>query len=114
MTMGDEDDPMHPYTVVVNNEGQYTIWPAWREMPRGWVSAGFEGTQRACLERVKQLWTESGNKSAQQAPSDRRVAQGNTDVGRQRLCKWSLLALSDRQSSLRRLRDQPPLLASAA
>jgi MbtH protein len=32
--------------VVVNHEEQYSIWPADREIPRGWNEVGFSGSKR--------------------------------------------------------------------
>ncbi|MEP7219580.1 MAG: MbtH family NRPS accessory protein [Bacteroidota bacterium] len=51
-----EDDNV--YTVVVNHEEQYSIWPADREMPLGWKSVGTTGTKRECLKLIEELWTD--------------------------------------------------------
>jgi len=53
----DEDDET-TYAVVVNHEEQYSIWPAGRELPAGWRSAGFEGTKADCLAHVEAVWTD--------------------------------------------------------
>lgn len=46
------------YKVVVNHEEQYSIWPQYKEIPRGWKSAGKEGTKKECLEYINQVWTD--------------------------------------------------------
>jgi MbtH protein len=46
------------YTVVVNHEEQYSIWPADREIPLGWKSAGKAGTKQECLDYIKEVWTD--------------------------------------------------------
>jgi MbtH protein len=46
------------YTVVVNHEEQYSIWPADRELPLGWQSAGKSGPKAECLEHIKEVWTD--------------------------------------------------------
>ena len=46
------------YTVVVNHEEQYSIWPADREMPLGWKDAGKTGPKADCLAFVKEVWTD--------------------------------------------------------
>lgn len=51
MTAGD-------FTVVINDEEQYSIWPAGREMPPGWRDAGFSGTKDECLAHVQRVWTD--------------------------------------------------------
>lgn len=46
------------YKVVVNDEEQYSIWPADRETPRGWRDAGKSGIKPECLEYIKEVWTD--------------------------------------------------------
>jgi MbtH protein len=44
--------------VVVNHEGQYSIWPATRVNPLGWNDVGFAGTKEECLAHIKVIWTD--------------------------------------------------------
>ena len=46
------------YSVVVNGEEQYSIWPADREKPAGWKDAGKSGTKEECLAFIKEVWTD--------------------------------------------------------
>ena len=46
------------YAVVMNDEEQYSIWPANREVPLGWRTVGKEGTKAECLEYIKEVWTD--------------------------------------------------------
>jgi len=46
------------YMVVVNQEEQYSIWPADRDVPMGWRDTGFHGPKQACLEHIKEIWTD--------------------------------------------------------
>jgi MbtH protein len=46
------------YKVVVNHEGQYSIWPADRESPPGWADAGKSGSKDDCLAYVEEVWTD--------------------------------------------------------
>jgi MbtH protein len=46
------------YSVVVNNEEQYSIWPAEKAMPYGWRSKGKSGTKQKCLAYIKEVWTD--------------------------------------------------------
>ena len=46
------------YKVVVNHEGQYSIWPADRENPMGWKDAGETGPKQDCLDYIRQVWTD--------------------------------------------------------
>jgi len=47
-----------PYKVVVNHEGQYSLWFADRENPAGWSDAGKAGTKEDCLAFVERVWTD--------------------------------------------------------
>lgn len=46
------------YKIVVNDAGQYSIWPSAKAVPLGWISAGFHGSRSACLRRVGELWVD--------------------------------------------------------
>lgn len=46
------------YNVVVNHEEQYSIWPVGRENAPGWRDEGFSGSKDACLEHIKDVWTD--------------------------------------------------------
>jgi len=53
-----EEEDKRIYVVVVNHEEQYSIWPADREVPLGWRATGFKGTKQACLDNIKEIWTD--------------------------------------------------------
>ncbi len=46
------------YKVVVNSEGQYSIWPADRENALGWNDVGKTGNKAECLAYIKEVWTD--------------------------------------------------------
>lgn len=46
------------YTVVVNHEEQYSIWPTERELPLGWRDVGKSGSKAECLNYIKEVWTD--------------------------------------------------------
>lgn len=46
------------YRVVVNHEGQYSIWLAERELPSGWQDTGKNAIKAECLNYIKQVWTD--------------------------------------------------------
>lgn len=52
----DDDDCM--FAVVMNHEEQYSIWPADRDIPAGWRTAGKTGKKKECLEYIEQVWTD--------------------------------------------------------
>ena len=46
------------YLVVVNDEGQYSVWLADRDLPLGWTAEGTEGTRDECLAHIAEVWTD--------------------------------------------------------
>jgi len=46
------------YIVVINNEKQYSIWFAYKNIPLGWLSAGFSGSKSECLAYIEIHWTD--------------------------------------------------------
>ncbi|KNB49472.1 MbtH family protein [Streptomyces caatingaensis] len=46
------------WAVVVNDEEQYSVWPADRPAPAGWHETGRHGTREECLEHIAQVWTD--------------------------------------------------------
>ncbi|MEU1878829.1 MbtH family protein [Streptosporangium sp. NPDC020072] len=46
------------YLVLVNGEGQHSLWPFSQEIPRGWEVALGESSRRDCLEFVEANWTD--------------------------------------------------------
>jgi MbtH protein len=46
------------YTVVLNHEEQYSIWPQYKEIPAGWTSAGKVGPKQECLDYINETWTD--------------------------------------------------------
>jgi MbtH protein len=55
---GDAADHDVVYRVVVNHEGQYSIWPTGRENPPGWRDEGTVGNKAECLSRIDVVWTD--------------------------------------------------------
>ncbi len=53
-----EDDDEQVFEAVVNHEEQYSIWPADREIPRGWRAVGVRGPKAACLAYIEEVWTD--------------------------------------------------------
>ena len=56
------DDPDGRFLVLVNDEGQHSLWPVFAPVPGGWETAFGalpDGESRdACLEYVETNWTD--------------------------------------------------------
>jgi len=63
---GENEQDDRIYKVVVNHEGQYSIWPADRENALGWTDAGKEGSKAQVLAYIQQVWTDMGPASLRQ------------------------------------------------
>jgi MbtH protein len=46
------------YTVVINDEEQYSIWPTFRAVPAGWREVGVSGPKAECLAHIESAWTD--------------------------------------------------------
>ncbi|MFF5173344.1 MbtH family protein [Micromonospora sp. NPDC000089] len=46
------------FSVVVNDEEQYSVWPADRPVPDGWRETGHTGTREECLAHIDEVWTD--------------------------------------------------------
>ncbi|HYM79025.1 MAG TPA: MbtH family NRPS accessory protein [Candidatus Dormibacteraeota bacterium] len=53
-----ETEDTTTYKVVMNHEEQYSIWPDYKEIPRGWKHAGKTGLKPDCLAYIKEVWTD--------------------------------------------------------
>lgn len=51
---GDED----LYSVVVNDEEQYSIWLVGKDVPVGWREVGKTGRKDECLAYIDDVWTD--------------------------------------------------------
>lgn len=52
------DDDSVACVVVINDSGQYSIWPADRDVPAGWHDSGFHGSRAECLAHIDETWTD--------------------------------------------------------
>lgn len=51
-------DDEQPYVVVRNDEEQYSVWPAGRDVPSGWTVVGEPGPKAACLAHIDEVWAD--------------------------------------------------------
>jgi MbtH protein len=50
------------YLVLVNDEGQHSLWPSFVDVPEGWTQV-FDGGRQECVEYVDANWTDMRPKS---------------------------------------------------
>lgn len=61
------------FHVVVNAEGQHSLWPNGRDLPGGWWAAWGPGTEAECLARIEEMWPDITPRSV----LNRLAAQGD-------------------------------------
>ncbi|MEU6488038.1 MbtH family protein [Streptomyces sp. NPDC046887] len=52
-----EDDDAR-YLVLVNDENQHSLWPAFAEVPAGWTTVHGEDSRQGCAAYVEENWTD--------------------------------------------------------
>jgi MbtH protein len=55
------------YVVVSNEEEQYSIWPADKEIPKGWKQVGDSRSKDECLNYIRSTWTDMRPKSLRES-----------------------------------------------
>jgi MbtH protein len=69
--MADIDE--EKFFVVINIEEQYSIWPAFKDMPLGWTAIGEAKTKKECLDYIEAAWTDMRPLSLRKAMEDNRT-----------------------------------------
>jgi MbtH protein len=57
------DDENGTFLVLVNHEGQHSLWPAFANVPAGWDTVYGEDSREACLKFIEENWTDMRPKS---------------------------------------------------
>jgi MbtH protein len=57
------DDETGRFFVLVNDEGQYSLWPVFADVPAGWTVAHGEDDRQSCLAYIEESWTDMRPKS---------------------------------------------------
>lgn len=61
------EDENAEYLILINDEEQYSLWPAFRDIPAGWKATGPKGKRRECLDWIDKNWTDMRPKSLRDA-----------------------------------------------
>lgn len=61
------DDDSGVFRVLVNDEGQHSLWPDFAPIPAGWSSVHGPAARAACLEYVERHWTDMRPRSLAEA-----------------------------------------------
>ncbi|MED3397423.1 MbtH family protein [Bacillus wiedmannii] len=55
----------YTYKVLKNEEGQYSLWPVFFDVPIGWNVVHEEASRNDCLQYVENTWKDLNPKSNQ-------------------------------------------------
>jgi MbtH protein len=57
------DDPEGGFAVLINDQGQYSLWPSFAVVPAGWSVALAETDRRSAVDFIERNWTDMRPKS---------------------------------------------------
>ncbi|MGK4582314.1 MbtH family protein [Kitasatospora sp. HPMI-4] len=52
------DDENSDYLVLINDEQQYSLWPAFAAIPQGWTVALDRSARAQCAEYIRTHWSD--------------------------------------------------------
>jgi MbtH protein len=52
------ENPDGQYYALKNDEGQYSLWPTFVDVPAGWTIVHGPTGRQACLDHVEENWTD--------------------------------------------------------
>jgi MbtH protein len=52
------DDEDGAFLALVNEEGQYSLWPAFARVPAGWFTEHGPADRVACLDYIDERWSD--------------------------------------------------------
>ena len=77
------EDPDGSYLVLANHEEQYSLWPAFADVPAGWRIAQGAGTYESSLDFINEGWTDMRpDKSGGEITGGRTVASAGAEPAR--------------------------------
>ncbi|WP_045875186.1 MbtH family protein [Pseudofrankia sp. DC12] len=84
------DDEMGSFYVLVNAEGQHSLWPTFAPVPAGWTTVYGAASRPDCLEYVEANWTDLrpaslvARMTADRQPTGPLATQASPDAGASR------------------------------
>jgi MbtH protein len=64
------DDQDGAFLVLVNDEGQHSLWPVFAAVPGGWTVIRPAGSREAALSYVEENWTDLRPRSVRERITD--------------------------------------------
>jgi uncharacterized protein YbdZ (MbtH family) len=67
------DDDNGSFVVLVNDEEQHSLWPAFADLSAGWRVVYGEADRAGCLGYIERNWTDIRPKSLREGLAERRA-----------------------------------------
>jgi MbtH protein len=61
------EDEKSTYCVLINDERQYSLWPAFIDVPDGWSVVVDGTTRKECLEYIDRHWVDMRPRSLRES-----------------------------------------------
>lgn len=71
------EDNNGDYLVLKNGEGQYSLWPEFRQIPSGWTPVGPRGKKAECVAWIDQEWTDMRPRSLVRQMDEQKAKSAN-------------------------------------
>jgi MbtH protein len=71
------EDPDAKYFVLINDEGQHSLWPIFADVPDGWEIIFGEDGREECLDFIEKNWTDMRPNSLIKAMEEDEAARRN-------------------------------------
>lgn len=56
MSLNPFDNENGTFYALINDEGQYSLWPTFAQVPSGWKIVHGAETRKSCLDYVEKYW----------------------------------------------------------
>jgi MbtH protein len=70
MSINPFDDEQASFYVLINDEEQHSLWPAFAAVPEGWRIVFGEAARGDCLAYVDEHWTDLRPRTLREAMAD--------------------------------------------
>jgi MbtH protein len=74
------EDPDASYYVLINDEGQHSLWPVFADVPDGWEVIFGESEYQKCFDFIEENWTDMRPKSLIKFMEDHEEAKKSKTV----------------------------------
>lgn len=73
------EDENGTYHVLINDEGQHSLWPTFVPVPNGWTIIHKSDTRAACFGFIEKNWTDMRPRSLIKAMNEMAAKEGNKE-----------------------------------